>query len=476
MTCEDKLQTILSGLPFTLTDEQLDFTRKFIAGDGHWTLLGEGGTGKSTIMWVLKQYYDHEIVFGGSSGIATVNLPHDIGVATGHTLFNLSRDEAIESDYRKKAHNVLTTSDLVKIIVLDEGYCYNSQDLHQMLNQIKKLNRKTRKRQQRNIRLLLCGDPLQRLPIVKKDLKQALNEKFGHWLMFRSTVWEEANFTHYVFTEVKRQTGGEPKDIWFEKALKVLRYGMTQHYDKVLEGFNKKVVKGVPNQDSVYIAPTNKLVNTYNDAYLNRNPNHKIKFEVKFDKGFNRNLFPMDKEVTLAVGCKALCLVNNPESGYQNGTIITITLISSDGVYGLKDDGNEVFVPVHEFKEDEVYIDNETKNGVIQPIQKRRHVASAYMIPLKLCAGFVSARVQGRTFECDGLIDFGCFDDEWLYTKAGMEDFMVAGASVNFGRFTNIDYIHLKNPMKKVHIKVCRDSIAFWFECLNEMRGKKTNV
>jgi hypothetical protein len=460
---DERLGKILEGLPFTPTDEQLDFIIKFIRGEGHWALLGEGGTGKSYVMWILKLYYDQEIVFGGSSGVATVNLPNDIGVATGHSLFNLSVGEAIESDYRKRAHDVLSSSDLVKIVVLDEGFCYNSQDLDQMLSQIKKLNRKTRKRKQsRDIRLLIVGDPLQRLPIVEKDLQSKLMERFGHWLMFRSSVWSEADFNTYVFQEVKRQTGNEPKDVWFKKALHILRYGIEEHYDKVINGFNRKCVGYNHSESAVYIGPTNKMVNTYNDSYLERNPNKKN--------------FPLDWEVTLAQGCKVICLVNNREAEIQNGLVLTITQMSTDGVYGVKENGEEVFVPIHEFKEEEIYVDEENKDGVPKQVQKRRHIASAFMLPVKLCAGFVCARVQGRTFDSEGVIDFGGDWHDWLYTKQGMEDFMVAGAYVALGRFTNIDHIKLRNKMKRCHIKTDKDSISFWWQCVHEMNESKQEL
>ena len=467
----ERFNNIIDNLPFKLTDEQYDFLVKFISGKGHWTLLGEGGTGKSTVMWFLKCYYGDNIIFGGSSGVATVNLPNDIGIATGHSIFNLSTGEAIDSDYRKRPHDILSTTSLIEIVVLDEAFCYNSQDLDQILHQIKKMNRKTRKRkEQRDIRLLLVGDPLQRLPIVNNELKVKLTERFGHWLMFRSTVWEQAHFNTFVFTEVKRQVGTEPKDIWFEKALKVLRYGIEQHYDKVIEGFNRKLVGYNHDQDAVYIAPTNKLVNVYNDQYLQRNPNRKMVFKVQFDKKSNKKAFPVDTEVTLAEGVSVITLVNNPENGYQNGTELTVTQMSTEGIFGVKHNGDEVFVPIHEFKEEEVYAAEEFIEGVKTLVQKRKHVASAFMLPVKLCAGFVSARVQGRNFNKQGVIDFGGDDCDWLYRKKGMEDFMVAGAYINYGRFTNIDHIKLRNKMKRIHIKVDRTSIDFWFECLNKQQ------
>ena len=110
--------------------------------------------------------------------------------------------------------------------------------------------------------------------------------------------------------------------------------------------------------------------------------------------------------MTLAEGCKILTIVNNAEAGFQNGTVLEVTQLSIDGIYGRKENGEEIFVPIHEFKEEEVYVADEVKNGQLTQIQKRRHVASAYMLPVKICAGFVSARVQGRTFDTEGVIDY----------------------------------------------------------------------
>ncbi|AUR87502.1 Pif1-like DNA helicase [Vibrio phage 1.101.O._10N.261.45.C6] len=467
----EKFNSILEGLPFTLTDEQNDFLIKFISGKGNWSLLGDAGSGKSTIMWVLKLYYGEEILFAASTGTASEELPHNIGSGTGHSLFNIARDVAIESDWKKRPSDILTKTDLIKIIVLDEGYCYNSQDLSMMLNQITKVNKKNKNRERRDIRLVIVGDCLQRLPIVNQQAQSFMNEEYGHWLMFRSRVWKEADFKTYVLQEVKRQSGARPIDLWFKRALYVLRYGIEKHYSTVLEGFNRRVVGDNHAEDAIYIAPTNAKVNTYNESYLNRNPNPKFTWEVEFGKGYTKKDFPIDWEVTLAVGCKFLTLVNNPDAGYFNGTVLTATQVSSDGVYGIKEDGVEVFVGIHEFKEEEVYVADAMKNGIKTQVQKRRHKASAYMLPAKLCAGFTFSRCQGKSINSEMVLDFGSQRDTWLYNKVGMEDFMVAGAFVGASRATNIDHLWLKHPIKTDHIKVCRESINFWWECVEKMKN-----
>lgn len=508
----EKLENIIKGLPFTLTDEQDFFLRDFISGKGHAALLGDGGSGKTTVMWILSQYYKEEIIFGGSSGVATVNLPDNIGLATGHKIFNLSIGEAIPKDYKRSAIRALTSSNTVKIIVLDEAFCYNSQDLDQILNQIRKLNKANSKRRERNIRLLLVGDCLQRLPIVEDDLKKKLTQKYGHYLMFRSYLWKQFNFTNYVFQEVKRQDGNTPKDIWFKKALYVIRYGMEQHYDTVLKGLNKLVVGDNFEEGSVYIAPTNALVDKYNKDYLDSNPNPKLTFTAEFGAKYDKKDFPMEWEVTLAEGCKCICLVNDPEGNFQNGTEITVTnILVGEGIYGTKEDGSEIFVPIHEFKQEEIeFIPApvssigllELRNKVVEVLgeenvpesisreqlnvlyethvkdnkiqqQERVHIDSAYMLPVKLSAGFVCARVQGKTFNRKGLIDVGDPEKDYFYTWNKMPDYMVAGLFVALGRFTSIDNIQLKRPIEKKHIKVCRESIKYWWECVKEFNERR---
>lgn len=507
----ESLDNIIKGLPFTLTDEQDFFLRSFISGNGHAALNGDGGSGKSTVMWVLAQYYGSEIIFGGSSGVATVNLPNNIGIATGHKIFNLSVGEAIPKDYKRSAIKALTSSDTIKIIVLDEAFCYNSQDLDQILNQIRKLNKANAKRRQRNIRLLLVGDCLQRLPIVEDDLKEKLTQKYGHWLMFRSYLWKQFNFTNYVFQEVKRQSGETPKDIWFKKALYVIRYGMEQHYETVLKCLNKLVVGDNYEEGSVYIAPTNALVDAYNLKYLENNPNPKLTFKVAFGDKYDKKDFPMEWEVTLAEGCKCICLVNDPEGYYQNGTEITITnILVGEGVFGLKDSGEEIFVPIHEFKQEDIEFHeipveslslSEIQAAVTDALkdetdvnllsrkelnklytihvkdkikqQERVHIDSAYMLPVKLSAGFVVSRCQGKTFNRKGLIDIGDPDKDYFYTWKRMPDYMVAGLFVALGRFTSIDHIQLKRPIEKKHIKVCRESIKYWWECVAEFNQRR---
>ena len=119
-----------------------------------------------------------------------------------------------------------------------------------------------------------------------------------------------------------------------------------------------------------------------------------------------------------------------------------------------------------------VLYETHVKDDKIQQ-QERVHIDSAYMLPVKLSAGFVCARVQGKTFNRKGLIDVGDPEKDYFYTWNKMPDFMVAGLFVALSRFTSIDHIQLKRSIEKKHIKVCRESIKYWWECVKEFNERR---
>ena len=208
MVDKEKLAHVLSGLPITLNEYQLNFIKMFISTGGNWCLLGLAGTGKSTIMFVLKLYYGDEIVFFASSGVASLNMPNGIGDGTGHSSLALPLNPSTEYDHKKissKCSGIFASSDLVKIIVIDEAYGYNSDNLDMIHRRITRFNKKTAKRGRRDIRLLLTGDPCQQITIADEEVKFELKKRWGHHLMFKSTVWDLFEFQYAVLGKVERQ-------------------------------------------------------------------------------------------------------------------------------------------------------------------------------------------------------------------------------------------------------------------------------
>ena len=163
----ERIEDLFGTLPFSLTKGQEIFLNRFTTSEGHFSLLGVAGSGKSTIMEILSRFYGNEIVFCASSGVANQQMPNEIGRGTAHRVMSLFRDISDPmgmKKVKKACQGLFGPSDLVKIIVVDEAFCLDSDHLHTMLKRIERFNKATRKRKQRKIRLLVVGDCLQRLP------------------------------------------------------------------------------------------------------------------------------------------------------------------------------------------------------------------------------------------------------------------------------------------------------------------------
>ena len=457
---DERLKSILEGLPFTLTSKQLDFVLSYISGRGNAVLVAPAGAGKSLVISVLKQYYGDEMLLCAATGVANQNLMDGMGGnGTAHRVFSIDTRLSTEASIKKVRTNcssLFASSDLIKHVVVDEFFMLNPDQLYVILKRVERFNKRTGKRSKRDIRIIGIGDPCQ-IPSVLSDKETVeLNNRYGSYLMFDSTVWSMFNPKTYIFTESMRQ-----KDRIFQAALSVLRYGEEHRYEKVLQWFNKQVNYNY-DRSLFTVATYNKTVEKVNKMTLDKNLNDKITFRAKTTGSFNLKDHSIPEEVTLCVGLECITLNNSPEGEFFNGSSLTITSVSTEGCYCLFDhSGKEVFIgwSVKEQTESKVYKDVVQKDGSIKDVLSEDVVGSCNYINLLQSSAYSCHRSQGRTFEKEGVVDMGygfksegSFGCNLLYTA--------------LSRFVNVDLITLPTPLTKKHIKVCRKSIDFWKRCV----------
>lgn len=448
----------------SLNDKQKAFLHHFIfKNKGHGVLSGIAGSGKSTVMSLLKKYYGDEIVFFGASGVASLNLPDNIGVGTGHSCLSLPTKPATELNYKKvspKCSNLFASSDLVKIIVIDEAYSYNSDTLDVIWRRIERFNKRTSKRKARNIRLLLVGDSGQMVTIADEDLKKELQQRWGSHLMFRSTVWDRFNFTHYVFDKVERQD-----DKVFKACLDVIRYNQTERYDKCLSWLNKRYTSDY-SVDSLVLAARNKTVDKINKQVLDKNPNVKTHFPVKISGKFDmRDVLIREDGITLCEGLSVMTVNNDKDDRWVNGLCGVVTqVVGGEGCYVRFDNGNVEFVDKFTWENKEVYIEKDVvqENGEVKDELKERVLGRLTALPVVYSSSFSVSKAQGLTISRPFVIDM---EETWLYTWEKMKDFGQNFLYIALSRATSVDMITLATPIRKEHIKSCKESIAFWREC-----------
>lgn len=465
MKLNEKLSNILGSLEFEPNEKQVAFLDHFInRSSGHSVLQGIAGAGKSTMLSILKKYYGDEIVFFGSTGISSQNMPDGIGMGTTHSGLSLSMKPATEINYKKvfpKCSELFATSDLIKIIVIDEAYIHNSDNLDLIWRRIVRFNKRTSKRKSRDIRLLLVGDSCQATTIVSdEDIRKELHKRWGHHLMFKSTVWDRFNFTYYVLDKVERQ-----EDPIYKACLDVIRYNQLHRFHNCLTWLNKRVDYDY-DQGQMILAATNKTVDLINNGVLKKNPNQKFSFKPRISGDFNiKDTIVRDQGVTVCKDLKVMTIVNDPYGSYQNGSTGMVTQASNDGCYIKMDhSGEEVWIELHKWENKEAYVENNVvqQDGTAKDELRERVAGTMHCLPVLQCSAISIMKAQGLTIREKYVLDL---EKTWLYTWEKMEDFGQNFLYLGLSRGTDIENLTLASHIEIDHIKVCQDSIDFWHEC-----------
>lgn len=452
---------LYGNLPFPLTKGQ-DYALKTITKkEGHYALVGLAGTGKSTILTLLKKFYGNEIIFCATSGVASKGMPDGIGAGTAHSILSLSTEMATPEFIRKLNRTttaLFANSDLIKVIVVDEAFAHDTDKLYTLLRRVERLNKKTSKRKQRNIKIILCGDPLQKPPICKGFQKDWMTEQYGSHLMFKSDLWETYNFETLMLTEVMRQ-----EDKVFKSFLDVIRYGQVERYEKALAWINKRVN---PEYDTtlLLLAPTKRIVGHANNLSLDRNPNPKGTWKAVMGGRYNMRDSPLAEEVTLAVGSPVIGIINHEEGDYVNGSYGHVVSIGEDGCeVDFEDSIGITYVERVTLREEETYIEQHVlqEDGSYADEQRKKLIGTCKQLPLLLAAAYTISKSQGKTFTCKLNVDVG---DSSLYTSRALGDFGTADVYVGLSRATDVNNITLTRPILPAHIKVCTESVEWWIK------------
>jgi hypothetical protein len=447
-------------LPFELTTGQKNALSMIETGK-HTLICGQPGVGKSAILEILKEFYGDTIIFGGLTGAANAGLfNHKGGVGTAHKIWSLPLGIATSKDWKdvnKYTNTIFAGSDKVLRVVLDEGFMLNSEQLALINHRIKRFNKKTKKRKQRSIQLIVVGDPAQIQSVLKSDQIEIYKEKYGHELFFLSDIYKDMNFQVCMLTEVMRQ-----KDPVFKAAMQVIRNGEKHRYHKLLQWLNRRVIPAP--ESAVVIAPTNKQVDYYNKLAFDRNPNECFCYTAEIEGDFNMDNCPVPMELDLKEGLSVVGITNDIEGRWVNGTAMTVGQCTSEGVYcKIVRTGEEVFVPLFTFEEHELFVEGQEFNheGVLVDTLGTRVKGSCTTVGLKPAASLSGHRCQGMTADYPILIDMG---SEWPFLNT---DFGVNLLQVMLTRVTKLEYLYLKRPLTPAFIKVCEETLQWLSEVEN---------
>lgn len=370
-------------------------------------LSGDAGTGKTELLrkFINDSRKDKlKVVVCAPTGLAA----DKIGGTTIHRAFGYptcvlnSSTKEVEVDIKEKdsdenmkirSHRFVTNGvlDDANIVIIDEISSVRLDLFQLVTSQIMDENRRRETLGSGSpIQLVVSGDFAQTKPVYTSDdernrddlkLVKLLYKNVKEGYSFESENWNKMNFVVKHLTEVIRQ-----EDKTFSHVLKCLRLGKEEGI-KALDWLNKNIKIRKWDGEAVVICGTKKEVDMINEMKYKELKGEGTNFieECRMNEGYRINNSDRrnSKVVSLKVGAQVMCLINEKDAKYKNGSIGEITKINKDTV-SVKFDNGEFEFTKYTW---------DIKDGFDNKI------GEVTQIPLTLAYAITVHKAQGQTFE-----------------------------------------------------------------------------
>ena len=428
---------------------------------GNYIILGNAGTGKSTL---LRQLHDAipEAVFVAPTGAAA----RLINGVTINSLFRIPPQPYITEWSMGVISNKSTrkTIKAIKVLVVDEISLVRS-DIFAAIDY--------RLRQYApdgcshlpfgGRQIILCGDFFQLPPVVTdtdvcgSSVGELLERELGGIYPFNTALWFQAKITPLYLRTNMRQTG----DKKFQECLDSFRCDDENRHQEALELLNRRVTTEFP-ADAVYLCPRKSEANAINDRELKKLQTPDKLFTAIRQGDYGED-YPVDAELRLKLQERVIVTVNL-SGDVTNGTIGIVSGFLEDGVILSLADGREVQIAPHEFKKISYRLVRDPATGEERPVPFE--TGCFRQLPLRPGYALTIHKAQGMTLNSVVLNrgNRGCFSHGQCY--------------VGISRVRKLEDLHLVQPLSLSDIIVApevlmadrlfRDNQKLWTACVKE--------
>ncbi|SHI60887.1 Helicase [Mesonia phycicola] len=431
-------------------------------------LTGKAGTGKSSFLKHIVQSCNKEFLVVAPTGIAAINAN---GV-TINSLFNFPFRPLLHADEgitiyppNSTKRNLLNKMDT---LIIDEISMVRADVLDAIDYSLRK-NTNNLSLPFGGKQLVMIGDLFQLEPVVAGNRdKEIIAELYDSPYFFSAHVFKKIELPVVELFELFRQ-----EDDYFIDFLQKVRDASITAEE--VNTFNHKIENNkhlLEEEFVITLTTRNNTANHLNNIKLNELNQQSYFYEANIDGTFEQSKFPTDFNLELKVGAQVVCIKNDPEKRWYNGSIAKIHSLSANAIeIELEDNRIEKVTPVS--WENQTYTYNREKKRITQDIK-----GTFRQYPLKLAWAITIHKSQGLTFE-KLIIDFhtGTFASGQAYVAlsrvkslAGLYlkqplalwDVLVSQHVLDFEHNSeNVDIYY-----KKLIIEIARENFLLFFDLL----------
>jgi len=406
---------------FTLSAEQSAVFDNIETTRDNIFVTGRAGTGKSTLLNHLSWNTSKQVVICAPTGVAALN----VGGQTIHSLFLLPIGVIADREIEQSAalRKLLGTIDT---LVIDEVSMVNAD----LLDAVDRSLRQARQRPLEafgGVQLVLFGDPYQLAPVPgDEDERAYFADQYRSMWFFDAKVWQETELRIFELSTIHRQHEQE-----FKYMLNAVRHGRVTA--EIAEQLNETGAREAPHDGTITLATTNATVNRINAMELARLPGRALTAKAEITGEFGGRAYPADESLELKVGAQVMFLRNDPDQRWVNGSVGTVTRISSTVFVEI--DGEEHEVQPAVWEKYKYSYSAATKQ------LKRDIVAEFTQFPLRLAWAVTIHKSQGKTYD-RAIVDLG------------QRSFAPGQTYVALSRISSLDGLYLTRPLRPSDIIV----------------------
>ena len=358
-------------------------------------LTGAAGTGKTTLLEVVKADLDKKMIVVAPTGIAALN----IGGTTINSAFRIGLYMFAEITKSKDPRfNKLLKK--LEVLIIDEVSMVRAPMLD-AISQTLKIHRGNDE-PFGGVSVLACGDLFQLPPVVKEYEEKIIFDKYDSIYFFSAHSFQE--FTQPKFFELTKSFRQED-DSDFYDLLNNIRLG--EDLENTINSFNRSCFSPESETESSMIITSRKnRAEHINEEMLNRIEGTQVSTKSKEYGDLNENDLPAPRELKLKVDAKVMFIKNDSAGRWVNGTVGIVTQCSEKTKKYIR---VKVGTEIHKVEREEWnkvrYIYDDDDDDVFEEV-----ISSFKQFPLKLGWAVTIHKAQGLTLEsCSVDLGSGAF-------------------------------------------------------------------